>query len=103
MPSLSLESVKAASSIQEESSVRPAGATVKSVLTDSRHLLELLTNAIQVAEREGQRGTVSLFDEVRDQEEKALWILSACLEQSGPRRGAGHRRCRDDRLDVDCT
>jgi starvation-inducible DNA-binding protein len=81
-PLLSLESVKAASTIQEESGVRPARAMVESVVADSRRLLEILRNAIQVAESEGQRGTVNLLDEIRDKEEKALWMLSACLEES---------------------
>ena len=81
-PLLSLESVKAAATIQEESGVRPVRAMVESVVADSRCLLELLSNAIQIAEGEGQRGTVDLLDEIRDKEEKALWMLSACLEQS---------------------
>lgn len=81
-PLLSLESIKTVSKIQEESGVRPARAMVESVVSDSRHLLELLTDAIQVAESEGQRGTVDLLDGIHDTEEKALWMLSACLKQS---------------------
>lgn len=81
-PLLSLESVKAASKIQEDSVVRPAREMVESVVADSRHLLELVGNAIQVAESEGQRGTVNLLDAIRDKEEKALWMLNACLTPS---------------------
>jgi starvation-inducible DNA-binding protein len=81
-PLLSLEAVKAASKLQEESGVRPARAMVESVVADSRYLLELVSSAIQVAESEGQRGTVNLLDGIRDKEEKAIWMLSACLQQS---------------------
>ncbi len=81
-PILSLQSVKAASKIQEESGVPAAGTMVEIVVADSRCLLELVSNAIQVAESEGQRGTVNLLDEIRDKEEKAIWMLSACLAQS---------------------
>jgi starvation-inducible DNA-binding protein len=81
-PLLSLESLKAASKIQEDSVVRSAREMIESVVADSRHLLELVGNAIQVAEGEGQRGTVNLLDEIRDKEEKALWMLKACLTQS---------------------
>jgi len=81
-PLLSLEAVKAVATIQEESGVRPARAMVESVVADSRCLLEALSNAIEVAESEGQRGTVNLLDEIRDHEEKALWMLSACLKES---------------------
>ena len=81
-PLLSLESLKAASKIQEDSVVRPAREMIESVVADSRRLLELVSNAIEVAESEGQRGTVNLLDEIRDKEEKALWMLSACLTQS---------------------
>jgi len=81
-PLLSLESLRAASKIQEESGVRPARAMVESVVADSRRLLELVSNAIQVAESEGQHGTVNLLEGIRDKEEKALWMLSACLAQS---------------------
>ena len=81
-PLLSLDSIKATSKIQEESGVRPAPAMLESVVADSRCLLELVSNAIQVAESEGRRGTVNLLDEIRDKEEKALWMLSACLKQS---------------------
>ncbi|MGE5569306.1 MAG: Dps family protein, partial [Rhodospirillales bacterium] len=76
-PLLSLDAVKAVATIQEESGVRPAKAMVESVVADSRCLLEALSNAIEVAESEGQRGTVNLLDEIRDKEEKALWMLSA--------------------------
>jgi hypothetical protein len=74
--------VKTVSTVQEESGVRPARGMLESVVADSRRLLELLRNAIQIAESEGQRGTVNLLDEIRDKEEKALWMLTACLEQS---------------------
>lgn len=81
-PLLSLDAVKAVATIQEESGVRPAKAMVESVVADSRCLLEALSNAIEVAESEGQRGTVNLLDEIRDKEEKALWMLSAWLKKS---------------------
>lgn len=81
-PLLSLDAVKAVATIQEESGVRPAKAMVESVVADSRCLLEALSNAIEVAESEGQRGTVNLLDEIRDKEEKALWMLSASLKES---------------------
>ena len=80
-PLLSLQSVMNAAKMQEESAVGPARSMVETVVADSRCLLELLTNAIQVAESEGQRGTVNLLDEIRDEEEKALWMLSACTKQ----------------------
>ncbi|HOQ43987.1 MAG TPA: DNA starvation/stationary phase protection protein [Bryobacteraceae bacterium] len=79
-PLLSLDAVKSVATIQEESGVPPARAMVEKVVADSRCLLEALSNAIQVAESEGQRGTVNLLDDIRDQEEKALWMLSAWLK-----------------------
>lgn len=81
-PLLSLEAVKADATVQEEAGVRPPRAMVESVVADSRRLLELLGKAIETAESEGQRGTVILLDEIRGKEEKALWMLSACLERA---------------------
>lgn len=53
---------------------------LESVVSDSRCLLEAMGNAIQAAESEGQRGVVNLLDGIRDEEEKAVWMLSAVLK-----------------------
>ena len=79
-PMLSLASIMGSSKIQEEPEVRSPKAMIESVVADSRHLLGTLANAIEVAESEGQRSTVNLLDGIRDEEEKALWMLSALLK-----------------------
>jgi starvation-inducible DNA-binding protein len=81
-PLLTLESVRSAARIQEESGVKPPRAMVETVVADSRYLLELLASAIQAAESEGQRSTVNLLDEIRGKEEKALWMLSTITQES---------------------
>jgi starvation-inducible DNA-binding protein len=81
-PLLSLQAVVAAAKIKDNGGVRPARAMVESLAADSRCLIELLNAATAVAESEGQRGVVNLLDGIREQEEKALWMLTASLRQS---------------------
>jgi len=80
-PVLTLAAATAASKLREVSEVPSPRAMLESVVADSRCLLEALGGAIQVAEGEGQRGTVNLLDDIRDEEEKAVWMLSASLQQ----------------------
>lgn len=79
-PLLSLSSAIDSSKIHEASGVPAPKAMLESVVSDSRCLLEALGNAIQVGESEGQRGVVDLLDDIRDEEEKAVWMLSALLK-----------------------
>ncbi len=79
-PLLSLSSALSSSKIHEATGVVAPKAMLESVVSDSRCLLEEAGNAIQVAESEGRRGVVNLLDDICDEEEKAVWMLSALLK-----------------------
>jgi starvation-inducible DNA-binding protein len=79
-PLLSLAAAVSASTLKEETGVQSPKAMVESVVADTRRLLETVGKALEAAEGEGQRGVVNLLDSIRDEEEKALWMLSATLQ-----------------------
>jgi starvation-inducible DNA-binding protein len=53
---------------------------VKNIVTDFESVLESTLALVGTAEEAGDRGTVTLLDDVRTQLEKQVWMLKAYLE-----------------------
>lgn len=80
-PLLSLNAVLQTTKLQEVTAVPPAREMVSVVVEDLRHLLDVLSQGVNAAEQEGDRGTTNLLEGMREEEEKALWMLGAWLKQ----------------------
>lgn len=79
-PLVSLASIVSRAKIHDAAAVAGARGMVEATVVDLRHLLEVVSQAVQTAESEGSRGTVNLLEGIRDREEKALWMWSALLQ-----------------------
>jgi starvation-inducible DNA-binding protein len=79
-PLLSLASIASRARIQDASGIPDARGMIEAVVSDLRRLLEVLSQGVEAAESEGNRGAVNLLEGIREEEEKALWMLSASLQ-----------------------
>jgi starvation-inducible DNA-binding protein len=80
-PLLSLNAALQTTKLREVTTVPPARDMVSAVVADLRYLLDAITKAVNAAEQGGDRGTANLLEEIRDKEEKALWMLEAWIRQ----------------------
>jgi len=80
-PLLSLNAALRTTKLREVTAVPPARDMVSAVVADLRYLFDALTQAVNAAEQGGDRGTANLLEEMRNKEEKALWMLEAWLKQ----------------------
>lgn len=79
-PLLSLAAVAKRARIEEVEGALDARAMMEAIVGDLNRLVEAINDGVRAAENEGDRGTVNLLEGIRDQERKALWMLSALLK-----------------------
>ncbi|MBK7927602.1 MAG: DNA starvation/stationary phase protection protein [Bryobacterales bacterium] len=79
-PLLSLTAVAKRARIEEVEEALDARAMVETIVGDLSRLVEAINDGVRAAEKEDNRGTVNLLEGIRDQERKALWMLSALLK-----------------------
>lgn len=68
--------------LEEDETVPAAPDMVTAIVTDLRSLHVEAGEVIELAEEEGDRGTVNLLDGLRDVMEKDLWMLEAWQKET---------------------
>ena len=78
-PLTTLSAVLSRAGIRDNGAAIDARAMIETLVADLQRLLAVIAQALSAAETDGSRGTIGLLEGIRDQEEKALWMLSALL------------------------
>ena len=65
---------------EEKEAVPRAQDMIKMLISDIESIRQAMGKAIELAEQEGDRGTINLLDSIRDEQEKTLWMLRTWLD-----------------------
>jgi starvation-inducible DNA-binding protein len=80
MPLTTLASILSKATVREIDAPMDERAMIDAIVSDLRRLLDGVSQCASAAESEGNRGTVNVLEGIRDQEEKALWMLGAMIK-----------------------
>ncbi len=81
VPLHTLASMLDTAGLEEDPEIPAGDEMVKRIHNDLQALHNLTGSIIEVAEKDDDRGTANLLDEIRDTMEKDLWMLGAWLKQ----------------------
>ncbi|HEB60881.1 MAG TPA: DNA starvation/stationary phase protection protein [Phycisphaeraceae bacterium] len=81
-PPASLKEVLDISTLDENNSIPSANEMVQIIHNDLNHMGELIRSLIQLAEKENDRTTVNLMDNLNDESAKQLWMLGSFLNNN---------------------
>jgi len=79
-PLLSLAAIISRAKVKDTKGGVDDRAMVEAVAADLTGLIDVVSQGAKAAEADGCRATVNLLDSIREQEEKALWMLKATLQ-----------------------